>query len=125
MCAPDVHKELQEGAPLKSHQKAVDEGRKKLLALRDLMRVDSEDINLEVRAYRELREGYVRGLLVTDADDQPIKLSLISWRWPRGRGTEGERLVMRSSDEGICSIAYWFRDYFDNIWLKNRDMSEA
>lgn len=124
MCAPDVHKELREGAPPKSHQTSVEEGRKKLYALRELMRADSENINLEVRGYRELREGYVRGLLVTDADDQPIKLSLISWRWPRGRGTEGERLVMRSSDEGICSIAYWFRDYFDNIWLKNPDASE-
>lgn len=124
MCAPDVHKELQEGAPIKSHRTAVEEGRKKLYALRELMRADSENINLEVRGYRELREGYVRGLLVADADDQPIKLSLISWRWPRGRGTEGERLVMRSSDEGICSIAYWFRDYFDSIWLKNPDASE-
>jgi hypothetical protein len=124
MCAPDVHKELQEGAPLKSHQTAVEEGRKKLNALSGLMRANSENINLDVRDYRELREGYVRGLLVTDADDQPIKLSLISWRWPHGRGTEGERLVMRSSDEGICSIAYWFRDHFDSIWLKKPGVRE-
>ncbi|MBR0852509.1 trypsin-like peptidase domain-containing protein [Bradyrhizobium diazoefficiens] len=124
MCASDAHKELQEGAPLKSHQTAVEEGRKKLYALAEVLRAESENISLDVRVYRELREGYVRGLLVTDADDQPVKLSLISWRWPHGRGTEGERLVMRSSDEGICSIAYWFRDHFDNIWDKNPAASE-
>lgn len=124
MCAPDASKELREHAPLKSHETSVEEGRKKLSALRELMQAHSENIAVEIRSYREPRAGYVRGLLVTDADDKPIKLSLVSWRWPSGRGTEGERLVMRSSDQGICSIAYLFRDHFDSIWVENPTASE-
>jgi hypothetical protein len=123
MVGKNAHADLMEGGTKDSFERTLHDGVEFLKGLENNLKGINSDVKVMFRRYRDPREGCVRGILTSDAQDNILRLSLITipsppGTGPSGRGTDGIRLICTTRGDKVASVAPWFKWHFDEIWWK-------